>query len=37
MEQEVDGCLPFLNVLISKKDEGSFSHQLFRKETHAQQ
>lgn len=26
MEQEVDRCLPFLDVLISKKHDGSFSH-----------
>jgi len=34
MEQEIDGCLPFLNVLISKNDDGSFSHEVFQKKTH---
>eukprot|EP00253_Pinus_taeda_P003009 PITA_03009 len=28
MEKEVNGCLPFLDVLISKNEDGSFSHQL---------
>lgn len=37
MEIEVDGSLPFLNVLISKKEYGSFSHQVFRKKTHTEQ
>jgi len=27
MKQEFDGCLPFLNVLILKNDDSSFSHQ----------
>lgn len=31
MEQEVDGCPPFLHVLISKKEDDSFSHKVFRK------
>ena len=26
MEQEVNGGLPFLDVLISRKEDGSFSH-----------
>ena len=29
MDFEVDGSLPFLVVLISRKDDGSFSHQFF--------
>ena len=33
MEKEDNGCLPFLDVLISKKVDGSFSHQVFRKKT----
>ena len=30
-EQEVDGCLPFLDILISKNSDGSLSHRVFRK------
>ena len=37
MEYEVDGSLPFLDVIISRKDDGSFSHQFFRKKTHTEQ
>jgi len=37
MENEFDGTLSFLNVLISKKDDGSFSHQVFRRKTHTKQ
>lgn len=33
MECEIDDNLPFLDVLISKGDDGSFSHQVFRKLT----
>ena len=29
MDYEVDGSLPFLDVLISRKDDGSLSHQVF--------
>ena len=29
MEYEVDGSLPFLDVLISRKGDGSFSDQFF--------
>lgn len=34
MEFEVNKCLPFLDVLISSKDDGTFSHQVFCKKTH---
>jgi len=37
MEQEFDGCLPFLDVLILKNDDSSFSHQVFRKKNHTEQ
>lgn len=37
MEQEVDGCLLFLYVLISKNGDDSFSHQVFWKKTHTEQ
>ena len=37
MEYEVDGSLPFLDVLISRKDDGTFSHQVFWKKTHTEQ
>jgi len=37
LEQEVNGSLPFLDVLISRKDDGSFSHQVFQKKTHIAQ
>jgi len=36
-EQEVDGCLPFLDILISKNSDGSLDHQVFRKKTHTEQ
>ena len=29
METEIDGFLPFLDVLISKKNDGSLSHPVF--------
>ena len=37
MEFEVDGSLPFLNVLLLRNDDGSFSHQVFRKKSHTEQ
>ena len=37
MEKEIDGCLPFLDILISKNIDGSLSHLVFRKKTHTEQ
>eukprot|EP00253_Pinus_taeda_P030797 PITA_30797 len=37
MEKEDKGCLLFLDVLISKNADGSFSHRVFRKKTHTEQ
>ena len=37
MEVKVDGCLPFLNILLSRNEDGSISHQIFRKKTHIEQ
>ena len=34
MEIERNMSLPFLDVLISKNDDGSISHQVYRKKTH---
>jgi len=35
MEVEVNGCLLFLDILLSYKDDGSVSHQVFhKKKTH---
>ncbi|XP_046382334.1 uncharacterized protein LOC124153280 [Ischnura elegans] len=34
MEMEKDGCLPFLDVLIRRKEDGSLSHRVYRKPTH---
>lgn len=31
MEVEVNGCLPFLDVLLYRLDDGSLSHRVFRK------
>lgn len=36
MEQEVNGSFPFLDVLISKKDDSSSSHKFFRNKTHVE-
>ena len=37
MDFEDNGSLPFLDVLISRNGDGSFSHQVFRKKTHTEQ
>lgn len=37
MNPKVNGSLPFLDVLVSKKGDGSFSHQIFHKKTHTEQ
>jgi len=37
MEKEVNGCLPFLDILISKNKDGSLSHSMFWKKTHTEQ
>ena len=34
MEKEDNKCLPFLDVLTMKKQDGSFTHQVYRKDTH---
>lgn len=34
MEKEANGKLPFLDVLVSRKENGSLGHQVFRKPTH---
>ena len=37
MEFECNGSLPFLDVLLSRNDNGSFSHQVYHKKTHTKQ
>ncbi len=37
MEFECNGSIPFLDILLSRNDDGSFSHQVFRKKTHTEQ
>lgn len=34
MEIEKDGCLPFLDILICRKADGSLAHKVYRKPTH---
>ena len=36
MELETNMSLPFLDVLISRKEDGSLAHQVFRKKTHTE-
>ena len=36
MEMETNKSFPFLDVLISKKEDGSIAHQAFRKKTHTE-
>ena len=37
MEVEVNVCLPFLGILLSRMNDGFVSHQVFRKKTHTKQ
>ena len=37
MEVEENGCLPFLDILLSRRDDGCICHQVFRKKTHTDQ
>lgn len=37
MESDINGSLPFLNVLVSNKYDGSFSHQVFHNKMHTEQ
>lgn len=37
MEVEVNKSLPFLDILITRNDDGSISHQVYRKTTHTEQ
>lgn len=37
MEVEVNGCLPFLDILLSRMYDGFISHQVFHKKTHNKQ
>ena len=34
MELEENGSIPFLDILISKRNDGTLSHQVHRKKTH---
>ena len=34
MEVQDNDCLPFLDVLITKKEDGSLAHQVYQKKTH---
>lgn len=34
MEVEVNGCINFLDVLLSRNEDGSLSHQVFHKKMH---
>lgn len=37
MEKEVNGCLPFLDILLYKNKDGFLSHSVFWKKTHTKQ
>jgi len=37
MEVEENGHLPFLDILLSRRDDGSICHQVFWKKTHTEQ
>ena len=37
MEKEDNGCLPFLDILISKNKDSSLSHSIFQKKMHTEQ
>ena len=37
MEIEVDGSLPYLDVHVTKKQDGSLAHQVYRKKIHIEQ
>ncbi|OXA56044.1 hypothetical protein Fcan01_09800 [Folsomia candida] len=37
MEQEINNSLPFLDVLIHKKEDGTLTHKIYRKPTHTNQ
>ena len=37
MELEINGCLPFLDVLLQKSSDGSLIHSVYRKPTHTNQ
>lgn len=34
METEENGCLPFLDVLVTRKNDGSLGHAIYRNKTH---
>ena len=34
MELEKEGCLPFLDVLVNRKPNGTLGHRVYRKPTH---
>ena len=34
IDKEENNCLPFLDVLTTKKQDGSLAHQVYRKKTH---
>jgi predicted GIY-YIG superfamily endonuclease len=34
METETEGCIPFLDILIRRKPDGSLGHSVYRKPTH---